>query len=153
MLTPLTITDHRGRDVPFMSAESSPSLAERLSRPSAIDRKSLTRSIRRLAPIRERIAWGLLSTAVLLLWWWFSFRMWHSQTARIAATFAGFIAIGAILFRARVRRLRRRYRGLIVDAVLQAGRCPSCRYDLRAIPEADDRCRICPECGAAWRIA
>ena len=33
-----------------------------------------------------------------------------------------------------------------------ACRCPSCAYDLAGVPIEQDRCRRCPECGAAWRI-
>ncbi|MCC6427641.1 MAG: hypothetical protein IT435_12575 [Phycisphaerales bacterium] len=29
--------------------------------------------------------------------------------------------------------------------------CVACEYDLAGIPIADDGCRVCPECGAAWR--
>jgi hypothetical protein len=31
-------------------------------------------------------------------------------------------------------------------------RCPSCAYDLSAISPESDGCRVCPECGAAWKL-
>jgi hypothetical protein len=31
--------------------------------------------------------------------------------------------------------------------------CPTCGYDLTGTPVADDGCRICSECSAAWRFA
>jgi len=36
--------------------------------------------------------------------------------------------------------------------LINVGRCPSCGYELRALPPADDGCTVCPECGAAWRL-
>lgn len=36
------------------------------------------------------------------------------------------------------------------DAVLADGRCAACGYDIREIGAAEDGCRVCPECGAAW---
>lgn len=47
--------------------------------------------------------------------------------------------------RAAACRLRR--------TLLAAGRCASCGYPLERIEDATDGCRVCPECGAAWRLA
>lgn len=38
-----------------------------------------------------------------------------------------------------------------VRAALRVHRCPGCVYDLSTIAAQDDGCRVCPECGAAWR--
>jgi hypothetical protein len=40
----------------------------------------------------------------------------------------------------------------ISDALLASGRCACCGYALVALRREDDDCRVCPECGAAWRI-
>jgi hypothetical protein len=36
------------------------------------------------------------------------------------------------------------------DALLAAGRCPSCAYRIDQLPIQNDGCTICPECAAAW---
>jgi hypothetical protein len=35
--------------------------------------------------------------------------------------------------------------------VVATNRCPVCWYDLTAAKPEADGCRVCPECGAAWR--
>jgi len=39
------------------------------------------------------------------------------------------------------------------QAMLRAGLCPSCAYQIYEIPPDPDGCIICPECGAAWRLS
>jgi len=39
----------------------------------------------------------------------------------------------------------------IARFVVGAGACASCDYPLAGVPEAEDGCTVCPECGAAWR--
>jgi predicted Zn-ribbon and HTH transcriptional regulator len=34
---------------------------------------------------------------------------------------------------------------------IEAGRCPTCGYDLQDVRIDSDGCRVCPECGGAWR--
>lgn len=41
--------------------------------------------------------------------------------------------------------------GAAVARALAARRCPSCGYDLAAVPEGDGAIRTCPECAAGWR--
>ena len=36
------------------------------------------------------------------------------------------------------------------DSLLEQGRCAGCGYELSSIARAQDDCRVCPECGAAW---
>ncbi len=40
-----------------------------------------------------------------------------------------------------------------LDLRLKRGRCAACEYDLRLLSKDPDGCTICPECGAAWRLA
>jgi len=39
------------------------------------------------------------------------------------------------------------------DALLAAHICPSCAHGIARIPLQPDGCVVCPECGAAWRMA
>ncbi len=36
---------------------------------------------------------------------------------------------------------------------LDEGRCPVCEYRLDNLAVEEDGCTVCPECGAAWRLA
>jgi len=46
----------------------------------------------------------------------------------------------------------RSYCTKIRECVLAHCMCPSCLYTLKDIRVQDDRCTVCPECGAAWRL-
>lgn len=39
----------------------------------------------------------------------------------------------------------------IARQYVRAGLCPSCGYRLPDVPPEPDGCRVCPECGGAWR--
>lgn len=41
---------------------------------------------------------------------------------------------------------------VIIRGMLSELLCPACGYSLRFAPTADDGCRVCSECGAAWRL-
>ena len=41
----------------------------------------------------------------------------------------------------------------IIEASLKAHACPSCGYDMTGLVDDPDGYRVCPECGAAWRIS
>ncbi len=49
-------------------------------------------------------------------------------------------------------RLQEHDVGARTEALLAVRRCASCAYLLGGEPEADG-CTVCPECGAAWRLA
>lgn len=40
-----------------------------------------------------------------------------------------------------------------IRAIRPTGRCVRCLYDMSSCPIEPDDCRICPECGAAWKVA
>jgi len=70
------------------------------------------------------------------------------------ARFVVFVVFGAVLaigsMMAGRRRLARES-GAFVSTLLGMGRCGSCGYQLKDLPQdADGRC-TCPECGAVWR--
>jgi hypothetical protein len=56
---------------------------------------------------------------------------------------AGAVAEGGVRF------LRR---GRTAAAVVRHGHCAACGYALLAVQPGADGCRVCPECGAAWRV-
>lgn len=65
-----------------------------------------------------------------------------------AASFGVTVALAAVLR----RRFGPRRSTSIIDAFLEARRCPACGYDLAVGVAQDDGCAVCPECGAAWRL-
>lgn len=40
----------------------------------------------------------------------------------------------------------------IARAFVRIGRCGGCGYCLAEVPRQSDGCRVCPECGVAWKI-
>jgi hypothetical protein len=44
------------------------------------------------------------------------------------------------------------FKRLAVAELLRDGLCPACTYEILDLPLAPDRCTVCPECGAAWRL-
>jgi hypothetical protein len=46
---------------------------------------------------------------------------------------------------------RTRLHQVTADAWLKHGRCPHCTYVLKDIPDIEEGCKRCPECGAIWR--
>jgi hypothetical protein len=45
-----------------------------------------------------------------------------------------------------------RQRRAAAEAIAGEGLCPGCLYKLSDLPEEADGCRVCPECGGAWRV-
>jgi hypothetical protein len=45
------------------------------------------------------------------------------------------------------------FRRAAVRRILGLGLCAGCAYELSGAPAGADGCRVCPECGAAWRVA
>jgi hypothetical protein len=61
------------------------------------------------------------------------------------------IPVGALPAIAVVVVGRRLFAEHIAEACTAARICPSCGYDLKSAPVEADGCRICAECGGAWR--
>jgi hypothetical protein len=62
---------------------------------------------------------------------------------------AGVIAAALLV----ASRARRRMADSVRCSLLAAGLCPTCGYGLSSINAGEDGRRVCPECGAAWRMA
>lgn len=55
------------------------------------------------------------------------------------------VVVGRALVAAQLFKAQRR-------AALALGLCPACGYSIAEIEPEADNCRICPECGSAWRM-
>ncbi|MDX2146485.1 MAG: hypothetical protein SFZ23_03095 [Planctomycetota bacterium] len=74
----------------------------------------------------------------------------QSFVTRVAA---GLMVIGLVVVGSYYRR-RAGFRNGLKDVrrvMLQGSLCPSCTHSLVGLPEHDDGCNVCPECGSAWR--
>jgi uncharacterized protein YbaR (Trm112 family) len=62
--------------------------------------------------------------------------------------------IVAIMTSAYMLRRADFWRGLgrVRRVMLEAALCPSCTHALDGLPEMEDGCVVCPECGSAWRV-
>jgi hypothetical protein len=74
---------------------------------------------------------------------------WQGEVMRGGLVLAILLPFG--LYNLRSHRARAKQD--LVRAYLASSRCPSCDYDLSAQPKDTDGCSMCPECGAAWKMA
>jgi hypothetical protein len=63
------------------------------------------------------------------------------------------ISVGCVILWAVFRAIRPRTAARAVKACLEFGHCPACAYRVHGAPVYGDGCTVCPECGAAWRLA
>lgn len=70
----------------------------------------------------------------------------RGSTARLLWFWGGLVGL-SLLGRVLARR---RLTGAIAGTAVAEGYCGACGYDLESVPQADDGCLVCPECGAAW---
>ncbi len=62
----------------------------------------------------------------------------------VAALAVGCIGVGYLQRRLFLKRFAGR--------LLRAGLCACCDYNLEGVLPESDGCRVCPECGAAWKL-
>lgn len=145
-LKPPTTRDARGRTVPLCSPEDVPDEAGPDILAAAIEANR--DSFRRLAA-----AWvGSFAVVILVNFIWELL-----STGGLGSPAAPFKGVGW-LFASIV--LGQFFAGLGADAAhekltsecLAHARCPTCIYDLSAIPIEPDGCRVCPECSGAWAV-
>lgn len=152
-----TVIDDRGRRWPLVTASD-------LIGVQAAARRDAERSRRYEAAARmpnepvtagevaRGIAWGLLALPLMLAaalapsWLTFgaSLPWWASILCAIPIGALPAIIVIALTRRVAAQRLAR--------FTARAGYCGSCAFDLVHAQEDVDGCRVCPECGAAWRI-
>ncbi len=58
-------------------------------------------------------------------------------------------AVPALLTMSLLRRIGSKS---LANRYRRATACASCGYDMETLPAELDGCRVCPECGAAWRL-
>jgi hypothetical protein len=71
---------------------------------------------------------------------------WIQIVSRLAL--AAFWVLAIFVF---PRRLPARHSDELRGELLAMGRCASCGYRLGEVAVEGDGCRVCPECGGAWR--
>jgi hypothetical protein len=84
-------------------------------------------------------AWARAGTAGLPLSFW---ERWLAPITLLTIVILCLVGFAAELPRAR------RKRG---EEMAAQGRCGACGYGLGSVPPGEDGCRLCPECGSAWR--
>jgi hypothetical protein len=89
---------------------------------------------------------GLEATVYVLVAAWVGL-VWSPDYIPSVSAFLGALAVIAILHAASQVFSSPRVRG----RTREQGRCGSCGYDLGGIRPEGDGCRVCPECGGAWR--
>lgn len=101
------------------------------------------RSVLKLAAIGMLM--GLLGGSTALLSGWLG----AGIPAWVMPALASGVMVSVFVYRS--RRAVRRIAPRIIDAFLFEGRCPGCGYVLDGTQIEPDGCRVCPECGAAWK--
>lgn len=154
--------DHRGKPVPIPSGLTVAAVAAD-SRLSPRARERITAHLRRdelsWAESAQGCAWEFavqfllvpIAVVVVLCWWWFIARGWSKQAVKwsiVAVSIAVFVAYISLDI-----WVKRACRGTVIEALLREGLCPSCGYEIKTVPPQADGCSVCPECGAAWRLA
>lgn len=135
--------DDRGRKRDFDRREP-----RRSARRASVDPAMIKAELR---PLRQ-LAWYqfLLTVIVVIL----SGRLHDALGGHVPAVqrwiisvvaMLGLMAIGLMPITARLYRAQRR-------AGLALGSCPSCGYPVTGLTVQNDGCRVCPECGSAWRM-
>ncbi len=118
------------------------------ARRAGYDKKAIRRGLRswRRASLREDwwvwvVPLACVIPAQILLTGVFSW-FWLWPAAPIAA-----MALVASL-----PMVRRRVAGLHRRDWISLGLCPACGYAIAELEPQEDTCRVCPECGSAWKL-
>jgi hypothetical protein len=134
-------TDHRGRTHEFCDPYALPKDV-----PVALFGDLVRVRQTRRSNLLFRLCIGV-PLGIGVLWWATPFR--GEALALGVAIWAGIILLEYGLFRTSVGNPARQMTG----AILKQGLCPACAYAIRGGTPESDGCVVCPECGAAWRVA
>lgn len=151
MLRSVNIIDDRGRRVPLVAHEvllASTERSRRLRDASNLPRGKPTSTEVRRGVVVAIVALPLMALATLGPLYAI-IRLRPPTWAMIPLLLGVCVVPAAITFVfARWIGARR-----IASIYRRAGMCASCGYDLLATESESDGCRVCPECGAAWRLS
>jgi alpha-beta hydrolase superfamily lysophospholipase len=135
-----TIRDHRGRKVELSDYKSLPR-----EMPAEVRREVGRASAQQLRNIVWAMVGGSLGSLIVPL------VMMSRMTAfDLIPRLAGAAVVAAIIGGWWLWRGNTRAAAAIRRCVTW-GACPSCGYPLGSARVAEDGCRVCSECGAAWR--
>ncbi len=151
---PIKIRDDRGRETPLINPPRWPRGSRKgWWQPQYVGTHS---GLRLEAQLRNDAVfpYGLAPVIVFFVTLHFSkylvpFYGWQGEIIRGAIVLA--ISIPFSFYNLRSHRARASPE--LVRSYLASNRCPSCDYDLSAQVAAADECKVCSECGAAWRMA
>ena len=83
------------------------------------------------------------------------FALWLASLAALHGRegLAAWIALGTFIGMILLFSLNERWiTARRIAGLLKIGHCGCCLYSLEGLLPAKDGCRVCPECGAAWRL-
>jgi hypothetical protein len=152
LLRPM-IADDRGKPFPLVQQEFRSPGGENAGRWRRLEEAKLAPQEPWTAKETRRwVLWGLLTgpaiivmaTAPALMTSVFHLPAWAIFGGSVLTGLMPMTIVLLITRNAGGRRIARQY--------VRAGYCGSCGYDIVGVDAGDDGCRICPECGAAWRV-
>jgi len=152
---PRRTADDRSREVVLYGLRSDP---RRWLRPGGVPvdvqkriaRRARADSRRRLAGPTSRAPFLYISGVVGVIYVYQRLGAGYSRTARVVVCVCVAALTAILIYRSLARQ---KMTPFIVGAFLAERRCPACGYDLAGAAPADDGCTVCPECGAAWKLA
>lgn len=146
----VTVVDDRGRRVPLAPSEIVPTGASS-DRSARMARAARSREPTTRAEIVRGVLFGLAALPVMLVAAlapvWIAIRTgWPWWLKILSGLPMGILPALITIFMVRrvaPQRLARQH--------VRAGYCGSCAHDLTGLSREGDGCRVCSECGAAWR--
>ncbi len=143
-LRPGVLEDHRGKPVTVYRRRTAWRTQRNSNNPDRLTRSVLIRiGVRELLTPR-----GLISIAIATICLISSI-----LALKTSLTQSALMGALAILFAIQPGRQTLDVRSSkVATALLRARLCASCGYELEGINIETDGCRVCPECGAAWRL-
>jgi len=145
----VTILDDRGASVPLFDERDVRTREDREAVVAAVAAQRLPSN----AHLNRSEVAGALLPIALFIGVFIVYQQWIRPviTSRVVEALAFLVPFFAAVYC--LRGIDRRGKAARVRvALLKIGRCPSCGYALAGVEAEPDGCRVCPECGGAWRV-